>query len=258
MKKLPASILLVSALCLTQTWAFAAGLTGEEIMKKVDANYQYQSNTSKVMMTIAKSDSQKRQREFDLFKKKENAQKSKTLIKFTAPANIAGSGLLIYKEQNLSDRQWLYLSADKIVKDIVGSEKQKSFMGSDFTHEDIAGHSIDAFKYQLIKEAVVSDKPCYVVESLPKNQLETAYSKLVNYVSKDTFYPVQVDFYDGKGALVKTLLNQDIVKEGAYYYAKQMTMKNLEQNTYTLLSIAKISLDQPLSDYLLTQQGLKK
>ena len=80
----------------------------------------------------------------------------KSLTRFTYPADIAGTGFLVWehkgagtgtKEEAKEDERFLYLPSLARVRRIAGSEAQESFVGSDFTYEDIGGRRLDDYTY---------------------------------------------------------------------------------------------------------------
>ena len=68
------------------------------------------------------------------------------------------------------------------------------------------GHKPKEWNHALVKEEEVDGKPCFVIESTPKDatiKSNTGYSKRVNWIQKDTFYTVKGILYDESGALLK-------------------------------------------------------
>ena len=68
------------------------------------------------------------------------------------------------KKQWDTKSQWIYLPAFKSVKRLSSSDKNKSFMGSDFTYSDIAGRKLSQDNHTLIK---TTDR-FYYIESIPE------------------------------------------------------------------------------------------
>ena len=88
-----------------------------------------------------------------------------SLIKFFRPKNVKGTSLLTNSDKNNDTKsQWIYLPAFKSVKRLSSSDKNKSFMGSDFTYSDIAGRKLSQDNHTLIK---TTDR-FYYIESIRK------------------------------------------------------------------------------------------
>jgi len=67
----------------------------------------------------------------------------RSLIRFTAPADIRGTGFLVWEQPGADDERFLYLPSLGRVRRIAATESQESFVGSDFTYEDISGRELD-------------------------------------------------------------------------------------------------------------------
>ena len=69
------------------------------------------------------------------------------LIRFTYPNDIRGTAFLVWEHPNADDERFLYLPSLGRVRRIAGTETQESFVGSDFTYEDIGGREFDDYTY---------------------------------------------------------------------------------------------------------------
>ena len=72
------------------------------------------------------------------------------LIRFTYPNDIRGTGFLVWEHPTSDDERFLYLPSLGRVRRIAGTETQESFVGSDFTYEDIGGREFDDYTYALL------------------------------------------------------------------------------------------------------------
>ena len=61
----------------------------------------------------------------------------KSLMVFDEPRDVKGTALLTHAHKQEADDQWLYLPALKRVKRISSSNRSGSFMGSEFSYEDL-------------------------------------------------------------------------------------------------------------------------
>ena len=74
----------------------------------------------------------------------------KRIIKFISPAEVQGTGILIYDYENRPDDMWIYLPALRKTRRIVSREKSNSFMGSEFSNADMTAPSLEDFEYTLL------------------------------------------------------------------------------------------------------------
>ena len=75
----------------------------------------------------------------------------RVLVRFTYPNDIAGTGFLVWERPGGDDDRFLYLPALARVRRITGAERQESFVGSDFTYEDIGGRALEDYTYTLVR-----------------------------------------------------------------------------------------------------------
>ena len=118
-------------------------ITGYEVMNLVHEENQ-KKNTRKAVVDMRVYDRENRERlRFFNYWIKYSDTKEDSLIKFFRPKNVKGTALLTNSDTQMDQKmQWIYLPAFKSVKRLSSSEKNKSFMGSDFTYSDIAGQVV--------------------------------------------------------------------------------------------------------------------
>ena len=94
------------------------------------------------------------------------------LIRFTHPSDIRGTSFLVWEHPSSEDERFLYLPSLGRVRRIAGAETQESFVGSDFTYEDIGGRELDEYTYALIdQQASWSGQACLAAGVAPEGRL---------------------------------------------------------------------------------------
>jgi outer membrane lipoprotein-sorting protein len=132
----------------------------------------------------------------------------KRIIKFLSPAEVRGTGILIFDYSEKSDDMWIYLPALRKTRRIVSREKSKSFMGSEFSNADMTAPGLEDFNYRILDEEDFQGKDCYVIESVPvSTDLEDqyGYGKSISWVDKNTYLVHRIRYYDFEGELFKTI-----------------------------------------------------
>ena len=229
------------------------GMTGLDIMARVEKNNKNLKTMSAEVLMIITNESGKRERNFYLLKK-HHKKVTKSLIKFFLPTVIKGTSLLTHSTEGLAEKlQWIYLPALKSLQQITGNKKQESFMGSDFTYSDVAGRQLKQNSYTLIKE----DEKYYYIKCIPKSASDP-YSKLNILVDKKMYVPVRIVFYDRKGNRAKTLSNNKIKKIGPIFIVVEAIMKNHRAKSQTLLSVSNVKRNIPISDNTVGIKGLRQ
>src|SRR3954470_17997618 len=123
------------------------------------------------------------------------------LIRFTYPHDIRGTSFLVWEHPDAEDERFLYLPSLARVRRIAGTEAQQSFVGSDFTYEDIGGREFDDYSYALAdenatwKDAAGAPHPAYRLESRRKNRA-AEFPRVVSLVLKDSFVVAEAEIYN--------------------------------------------------------------
>lgn len=231
--------------------------TGREIMEKVDSRYTGDDQVTDMTMTLIKSSGRERVRKVKVWQK-DYGENDKSLMRFLEPADVRGTGFLIWEHKGKDDDQWLYLPAYKKVRRISSKEKEKSFMGTDFSYEDLGSHDLDDYNYTLLRSEIFNDQVCYVVESVPKPGKKKPYKKTISWIRKDIFLVIGVDFYDKKGKFLKRLLATNIEKIDGIWTVKVMEMENVQKNHTTTLEFENVRYNTGLKNDVFTERNLVK
>ena len=158
---------------------------------------------------------------------------------------------------NKDDDQWLFLPALGKVKRIVAREKSENFMGSDFSYEDLGGREIDEDTYEYLGEDTLNGISCYMVKAIPAEQGGSYLYRNI-WVDNSNWILKKVDYYDKRGALLKTLEFIDQKFEEPYWSIYEMRMENVQTNHKTLMKISDIQYDTGISDSYFTERYLTR
>jgi hypothetical protein len=169
--------------------AFSDDPKAREIMERVNDREDGDSRISNERMTLIDKNGKQRVRQLKSFAKDFDAV-TRQILFFIEPADVYNTAFLTfdYDTDGKEDDQWLYLPALKKVRRIASSDKGSSFMGSDFTYGDMTRPELTKFDFKLIREEVVDDKPCWLIECKPRSQKiidEYGYTKSIVLVRQD-------------------------------------------------------------------------
>ena len=129
---------------------------------------------------------------------------NKSLIIFDDPKDVRGTALLSFTHKQGPDDQWLYLPALKRVKRIASSNQSGPFMGSEFAYEDMGSQEVEKYDYRLLGEDTFDDREHFVLERTPRDR-KSGYTRQVVWLDKMAYRTWKIDYFDRKGALLKTL-----------------------------------------------------
>lgn len=261
MKMKSAIVGAAGALLATAMMAFPAvsfALTGTEIMTKVHDRENGTSSIVESTMILINDKGQTKERTVRAVRK-EYGDLSKSMIRFLAPADVKGTGFLIWENADRDDDQFLYLPALKQdPRRIASSEKGSRFMGTEFTYEDLENRKVDADDHKLLREDKLDGKQVYVVESIPKKASDSQYKKLVSWVRPDIWLPVKIEFYDKNGVLLKVLTVKKIEQVQGIWTTMDSLMDNVKDKKKTELVLGKVQYNVDIPDEYFTERYLKR
>jgi hypothetical protein len=210
-------------------------------MDKARAARQVDNAIQTVRMVIISKSGSERVRELEL-KMKRDGDVRKSLAKFTYPADIAGTQLLLIDHPDTVDEQLLYLPAIKRTNRISGKARKGSFMGSDFTYEDMEMSDPPDATHKVISE----EGGVWIIDTEPG--ADSSYSRIVTHVTKADFIPRKIEFFDQDGDPLKVLLVAKTERDGDITLAVVSTMTNLQRGTSTRLEVLTHRLNVPASE----------
>jgi hydrophobe/amphiphile efflux-3 (HAE3) family protein len=187
----------------------------------------------------------------------------KRIIKFISPAEVSGTGILIFDYPEKSDDMWIYLPALRKTRRIVSSEKSKSFMGSEFSNSNMTAPGLEDFTYTLLGEEEYQGKSCYKVESKPLNddkEDEYGYSKSVSWIDENSYLVYQIQYFDFDGDLFKSITNSDfreLDKKQGRYMVTSMKAVNYQNNRSSEMIMEKVAVT-PTDESYFTVAYLEK
>jgi len=253
------------AIALPHAPAQAADPSPREIMEKVTVTRKLDGSEAVVKMTVTDDKNQTRERDITMATKLYDGGKTeKRIYRFLSPADVQGTGVLVFDYQDKSDDVWIYLPALRKTRRIVSSQRAQSFMGSEFSYGDLNIPSLDEFDYKLVKQEPFEGEATWVIDAVPKTK-EIAeaegYSKKTYWVSKDKNAVVRGLLYDKDGKLLKEFLAKDLKlldPKQKRYRAMRMEMINKQNGRRSVFESQKVTFAPNTKDDYFTPTYLER
>ena len=221
---------------------------GLEVARLVDkANDGFVSEQGDAELVLIDTHGSQVSREISIRTREMNQDGDRSIVTFTAPADVAGTKLLTWAHGKSDDDQWLFLPAINRVKRISGRNKSGSFMGSEFSYEDLANPELDEFTYQYVKDTSVQGKDAWVYERRPRDT-DSGYQREVLTVVKELMQPVKVEYYDRRNELLKVAQFQGFRKYGKYFRAGSIDMSNVQTGKKSRLQWHAFKVGDPIAE----------
>jgi outer membrane lipoprotein-sorting protein len=177
-----------------------------EIVRKADDLMRGKSSYALITMTIVKPDWQR-----TMTMKAWSLEPEYALIYVTEPARDKGTVTL--KRRN---EVWNWLpSVQKVIK-IPPSMMLQSWMGSDFTNDDLvrASSIVKDYTHTVLGRELYDGVECYKIQLIPKPEAGVVWAKVLVWISSGDFLELKTEYYDEDGRLVKSFLGSKVKRFG--------------------------------------------
>jgi len=174
---------------------------------------------------------------------------TRSLCIFDTPADVKGTILLTHTHKQADDDQWLLLPALNRIRRIAAQNKSGSFMGSEFSYEDIATQELEKHTHRWLRDEAYDGNDCYVIERVPVDRANSGYWRQLAWLDKEHYRTWKVDYYDRKNELLKTLTFKGYEKHlDRFWRPRQMEMVNHQTGKSTILVWSNLSFGTGLKE----------
>jgi len=236
--------------------ALGADLTAEQIVDEVLKRnaWGFDDALARMSMVLTSSSGRNRTREIEVWSMQREGL-GKTLVRFHAPADVAGTGFLVLENADRADDQYLYLPALGKVKRISGGQRKQRFMGTDLTYADLESRSLRDGKSTRLGDAKLGSNDTYVLETVLAK--DSQYGKTITWVHKKSFVALKIEFYDRNLKLLKKLNVKRLEKRDGSWIAMESLIKNVQRKTQTLFSVSEVKTRIKHNPEIFTQSHLR-
>lgn len=182
---------------------------------------------------------------------------TQSLIRFTAPADVAGVGFLQIQRADNDDDRHLFLPELGKSRRVAGNTRSGAFMGTDFSYADLDRRDLREGAAALKGEEAIGKLPCYRLEVTPKRS-DSPYARVEMWVRTDNFVPLKTLMYSRGGVLLKTLLTQEVRRVEGRWYLTRSLMTNHADGRTTELFIDSVKPRTDIPDDEFTVRNLEK
>jgi hypothetical protein len=209
-------------------------------------------------MVVTAKDGSNSERVIDQYSKDDSKGNSRTVIVFQRPANVAGTRFLTMDNASGDSDRWIYLPALGKIRRIAASESGGSFMGTDFSYDDISATDRDVSldTHTLLREETFIGIACYVIQSIPKDN-SYQYSKTKSWIEKNNKLMYKSELYDKRGNLIKLLEMTNYQEVQGQLTPMQMKISTLSAGTSTTIYMDIIKYNDPIPEGVFTTQFLE-
>ncbi|HLB30447.1 MAG TPA: outer membrane lipoprotein-sorting protein [Gammaproteobacteria bacterium] len=271
MRSFIAILVLVSCpLAFAQSESVSAGagpLSAEAIIERSQRAFYYPADDmqAKVAMDLVDRDGGRRTRVMTFLRQDENeGGNQKYFIYFHEPGDIRGLVFMVWKYPGKEDDRWLFVPAVDLVRRIAADDKRSSFVGSDFTYEDVSGQDLSADDHTLLREEKAGEHDCYVVQSTPRTAAE--YTRRISWIEKETFLPIREEYFDAQEQLFRVFTADqiEVITAGEdgnqtdWPTVTKRTMQNVKTGHRTEVIFSPIAYNLGLQDEDFSERRMRR
>lgn len=239
--------------------AYAAPMTAEQVIEKVLESDPWGLSGAEITAHAVLTDKRgsTSQLAYTARSKRTQGTLAKSLVRFSAPADLAGAGFLQIQKTGDDDDRFLFMPDLKRARRISGNLRTTAFMKTDFSFADLDRRDLRESSATLQPDEVVEKFNCYHLDVQPKRS-DSQYSRLEVWVRKDNFLPVRWISYDKAKVQLKTLTALEMKQVNGQWFISRSRMVNNVEGHSTELVLDKILPRNDISDDEFTQRALEK
>jgi outer membrane lipoprotein-sorting protein len=232
------------------------GFTGlaqnvEEIIRMADEKFRGESSRGQTTMIIERPNWTR-----EISMKTWSLGNDYSMIFITAPAKEKGQVFL--KREN---EMWNWVPTIERMIKIPPSMMMQSWMGSDFTNDDLVRESSleKDYNHKLLGEESVQGYVSYKIELIPKPDAPVVWGKILMWVSKKEYHWLKAEYYDEDEELVNIEILSEIKQMDDREMPTRMEMIPAEKNGHkTVLIFDEIEFDVDLNESFFSQQNMRR
>jgi hypothetical protein len=169
----------------------------------------------------------------------------RAMLRISEPNDLAGASYLVRETgEGKADEMYMFLPAVGRSRRISGASGDGSFLGTDFSYNDIKEleNAFNGADGKLEKPDQIEQRPMNVITFVPKPEQASRYSRLRAWVDQKTCVALKVDFYEGDTQRKElTAPVSALQQSGTYWYLSQATMQDLKDHTTTKLNVTGVN-----------------
>jgi len=220
-----------------------------EVLQKMDDLYRGQTSQGEMEMTIENSNWKRVMR-----MKVWSEGIEKTFVVVMAPKKDAGIATL-----RIHQDMWNFFPRINKTLKVPPSMMMGSWMGSDFTNDDLVKESSLLQDYEARYSNGKAPSGTWTLELVPKAQTPTVWGKILLSIQSKSFLPIREDFFDEHGEKVRILRFSDVQKAGNRTLPTQLEITPLKKpGQRTVLRYKNLRFDEPLDPSVFTLQNLRR
>ena len=154
--------------------------------------------------------------------------RSKSVLRFLAPAEVKGVALLIVNHPDRASDQWMWTPALQRERRIALQDRSTRFFGTDFSFEDLEERDVESVRLPAARRRAIDGAACWRIESVPAQKKISQYTKSDVWIRKDT-YSLRAGRKLHQDEVVRRLKYSDFVQVQGIWTGRRLEMTDLRR-----------------------------
>jgi outer membrane lipoprotein-sorting protein len=230
--------------------SYSQALSAKDIVKKADDKGRGQTSQGTMTLTIIRPGWTR-----NLTLKSWTKDIEYSLIYISEPAKEKGQ---VFLKRQKDMWNWIP-SIERLIK-IPPSMMMQSWMGSDYTNDDLVKESsiVADYTQKLLGNEMIRDQECYKIELIPLPDAPVTWGKIITWITVKGFDQVKTEYYDEDMNLINLMNAYDIKKMGDREIPTRLEIEPVnKKGNKTILQISSMVFNKPISESFFSQQNMK-
>lgn len=230
---------------------FADNQTAKDVVERADRQFRGETNHSVITMTIIRPEWSR-----TLSMKVWSKGDRYALILITAPARDKGTTFL-----KRGNEVWQWVPSIQRVIKLPPSMMSQSWMGSDFTNDDLVKEAsvVSDYTHRFLSDTTIGDTALYRVELVPNPDAPVLWDKIIEWITKSTYIQRRGEYYDESGRVVDIMHAENVRNMGGRTIPTHLEMIPTDKKGQkTMLDYQTIEFNIPMEDYFFSLQNMKQ
>lgn len=251
-------IIAIGSICVAGNVGADARLSAQQVVSKaLDADAWGRDGVEAMArVTVTEKSGQKRELAFEAKSRRYAPPLAKSVLSFSAPADVAGMKFLLVQKNDGDDERTVYMPDLKRSRRVAAANRSEHFMGTDFTYADMDRKDVRNGTPELVADENIGKYPCYHLK-VAATASDAPYKRVEVWVRKDNLVPLKWVMFDSGNAPMKTLVAKELQKHDGRWQITRSMMSDHQSGRTTEILIERVaSREVPLETF--TVQNLEK
>jgi len=222
------------------------------------SHYSGNDMRARVLMRLISKGGGERIREMIMLRlDREDGGEQKYFLYFLQPGDVRDMTFMVWKHPQRDDERWLFIPAIKLVRRIAANDKRSSFVGSDFSYEDVSGREVEEDVHTFVREETRNGRPVFVIRSVPKDDKSSDFSYRLAWIDKENSVLWQEEYYDKRSQLYRVFTADEVKQVEGQWTTVKRTMKNVQNGHRTEVTFVEMDYNVGLDDSLFSERYLQ-